>query len=394
MNGKMKLLFVIGSANMGGAVSSLINMLVLLKENGIDADVFMMAHTGEFYEEIENSGSILPENQYLAATVCKREYLKKKYGLKGVFFRCLIAIGNRLGTKVIKESTYKIVAAKIPKYDVVIAYQEGYATDFVKYIHARKKIAWVHTIYQKFKGAYKKESQLYDTYNTYNKIVCVAAGAVDAMCKGMPALKNKVCLIPNPIITSRIRQCAEENIDNKLLKYLDNRCTFIVSVGRLSTEKQYDVAVRVANKLNKENKHFIWFIVGDGPEKNNLQRLINEYQLKEQVILTGLLLNPYPLIKYADILVISSVYEAQPMVANEALILGTPVITTNYPTAYTLIRDNINGMICENSCYSITNAILKYIEDDIFANNLKRGAEAFEYDNNSIIKSLEELLEK
>ena len=144
----------------------------------------------------------------------------------------------------------------------------------------------------------------------------------------------------------------------------------------------------------KKNKQFVWFIAGDGPVKNKLQKLINEYRLKEKVILTGLLLNPYPLIKCADVLVITSMYEAQPMVANEALILGTPVITTNYQTAYTLIKDNVNGMICENSCDSITNAILKYIEDDAFANNLKCGAEAFEYDNNSIIKSIRELMDK
>ena len=279
-------------------------------------------------------------------------------------------------------------------YDIVIAYQEGYATDFAKYIHAKKKIAWVHTIYQKFACAYKNQSQLYDTYKDYNKIVCVASGAVEAFCKGMPTLKNKVCLIQNPLISSRIKQRAEENIGNNLLKHLKNSCTCIVSVGRLSSEKQYDVAVKVADKLHKKNKQFVWFIAGDGPEKNKLQKLVDEYQLKENVILTGLLLNPYPLIKCADVLVITSMYEAQPMVANEALILGTPVITTNYQTAYTLIRDNVNGMICENSCDSITNAILKYIEDDVFANNLKCGAEAFEYDNNSIIKSIRELMDK
>ena len=243
-------------------------------------------------------------------------------------------------------------------------------------------------------GAYKNQSQLYDTYKNYNKIVCVAAGAVDAFCKGAPALKNKVCLIRNPLISSRIKQCAEENIDNELLKHLEHGCICIVSVGRLSAEKQYDMAVKVANKLNKENKQFVWFIAGDKKEKYNIQSLIDDYQLKEKVILTGLLLNPYPLIKYADILVITSVYEAQPMVANEALILGTPVITTNYSTAYTLVKDNINGVICENSCDSITNAILKYIEDGRFANSLKCGAEAFEYDNNSIVNSLRKLIDK
>ena len=390
----MKLLFVIGSANMGGSVSSMVNMLDLLKENGIDADVFIMAHTGELYDTIKNKALILSENQYLAATVCRREYLKRKYGLKGVFFRGLIAIGNRMGTKALNEFIYKRTAAQIPDYDVVIAYQEGYATDFAKHTHAREKIAWVHTIYQKFAKTYKNKSQLYDTYKNYNKIVCVAAGAVDAFCKGVPALKNKVCLIQNPLISSHIKQRAEEHIDNDLLKYLEHRCTCIVSVGRLSAEKQYDVAVKVADKLNKKNKSFVWFIVGDGPEKYNIQSLIDDYQLKEKVILTGLLLNPYPLVRYADVLVISSAYEAQPMVANEALILGTPVITTNYPTAYTLIKNNVNGVICENSCVSITNAILKYIEDGVFANTLKCGAEAFEYDNNSIINSLRELMGK
>ena len=389
----MNILFIMPSANMGGSTSSLCNMLDLLNKNGIKSDVFLMSHTGVMYNEIQKRTRLLPESFYLAAAVCRKDYLKNKYGMKGVIFRSLIAFGNRLGTTYLNDLLYKQVARRITDYDVVIAYQENYATDFARFIPAKTRIAWVHTMFDRFVVSYKKIKYFYNTYENYDKIVCVAEGAAKAFCEGAVSLREKVHLINNPLIPENIINRANEDLDYDLLKHMDVNSTCIVSIGRLSPEKQYDLAVAVAKELDLLGKRFIWFIAGDGPEKNRIQELINNYGLENKVFLTGILLNPYPLIKRSDVLVISSIYEAQPMVANEALILDTPVITTNYPTAYTLIDDRVNGIICDNSCASLTDALLEFIDDKPFAESLRYSAHNFMYDNNSIFCAFRELIE-
>jgi glycosyltransferase involved in cell wall biosynthesis len=388
----MNILFVMPSANMGGSTSSLCNMLDLLNMNGIKSDVFLMSHTGVMFNEIQKRTRILPECFLLASAVCRKDYLKSKYGLKGVFFRSLIAFGNRLGTPYLNDLLYKRVARRITDYDVVIAYQENFATDFARFIPAKTRIAWVHTMFDRFVVSYKKLKHFYNTYEKYDKIVCVAEGAAKAFCEGATSLREKVHLINNPLIPENIINRANEDLPYDLSKHMDDNCTCIVSIGRLSPEKQYDLAVTVAKELDLLGKRFIWFIAGDGPEKDRIMELIKKNGLENKVLLTGILLNPYPLIKRADVLVISSIYEAQPMVANEALILDTPVITTNYPTAYTLIDDRVNGIICDNSCASLKESLLKYIDDDVFADSLKLGAKNFTYNNNNIFNSLKDLI--
>ena len=387
----MKVLFVLGSANIGGSTTSLCNMLDLLIENDIKADVYLMAHTGELLNTVKKKVFVFPENRFIASAVCNQKYLKE-YGLLGLLIRGLVSVGNKLRTSFVTETLFKFVASKIIGYDVVIAYQETYATDFAKYISSKKKIAWVHTIYSKFVVSYKTQRDFSSAYEKYDSIVCVAEAALKALCEGAPFLSKKVLLIPNPLIPEKIIEKSNEMFHNDYINALNNECVCIVSVGRLSVEKQYDLAVKVASNLNALNKSFIWFIAGEGDERGKIQELIKNYRLEKKVILLGLLSNPFPLIKRADLLVISSVYEAQPMVANEALILGTPVITTNYPTAYTLINDRYNGLICDNSIESLTNALVEYIDNETFAATLKRGASTFVYNDRKVIDEVIKLI--
>ena len=74
------------------------------------------------------------------------------------------------------------------------------------------------------------------------------------------------------------------------------------------------------------------------------------------------------------------------MVANEALIIGKPVISTNFESASEVITDNVNGMICKMSPESIAEKIEKLLNNEQFFMKLKKNAESFKYDNDSIIQ--------
>lgn len=104
---------------------------------------------------------------------------------------------------------------------------------------------------------------------------------------------------------------------------------FIVSVGVLKKQKRHDLLIDAYYKSNIPH-HLL--LVGEGPERSNIQKRIEKYGLHERVHLMGVISNPYPWIKNADLFVLSSDYEGLPTVVIESLIIGTPVVGTNCPS--------------------------------------------------------------
>jgi len=101
---------------------------------------------------------------------------------------------------------------------------------------------------------------------------------------------------------------------------------YVVHVGRLSEEKRHDILLKafVASGIKCR-----LVIVGDGPERNRIQNMIEEYGLKERVFMTGNLKNPYPVMKGALLTLLTSDYEGLPTVLVESFVVSTPVVSVD-----------------------------------------------------------------
>lgn len=106
--------------------------------------------------------------------------------------------------------------------------------------------------------------------------------------------------------------------------------TSYITVGRLSPEKNQARLIEAFAQVHSKNPMTRLVIVGDGPLRDYLQSLVLELGLFNAVKLVGQTPNPYQLMARADVFVLSSDYEGQPMVLLEALVLGLPVITTSF----------------------------------------------------------------
>lgn len=95
--------------------------------------------------------------------------------------------------------------------------------------------------------------------------------------------------------------------------------------------------------------------------------------------------------KNADVYVLTSLYESQPMVIMEALTLGIPVISTNFASATEMLSGVKYGMICENSSSGILNAIEEITTERL--KEMKAATQEFIYDNDYIIRQIMELIE-
>ena len=129
--------------------------------------------------------------------------------------------------------------------------------------------------------------------------------------------KTKVQNIPSPSFLSLIYKKS-----NKKIRKLK-----MISVGRLSKEKGYDVIIEALSKLKK--KYFSLIILGEGPEKNNLKKKIKDNNLQKQIKLAGFKKNIGRYYKKANLFINASHFEGFPNAVVEAISHNIPVICSN-----------------------------------------------------------------
>ena len=116
---------------------------------------------------------------------------------------------------------------------------------------------------------------------------------------------------------------------------------------------------------------FVWHIVGDGPERSQLETLIAENDLKDHVILDGSKTNPYPYMKYADLFVHPSYVESQGLTVLEAMALDVPCVVTKSLGPCEFIEDGVNGLLTEQSPESLAEKVLAILNDKKLYQHIK-----------------------
>jgi glycosyltransferase involved in cell wall biosynthesis len=124
--------------------------------------------------------------------------------------------------------------------------------------------------------------------------------------------------------------------------------TFIVSVARLDEgQKDHKTLLRAfAQVRERQLSSADLLLVGEGRDQGALEQLATELGIRSSVHFMGFCSNPFPYIRQAEMLVLSSRYEGLPMVLGEAMALGTPVISTDCPTGpRDLLEDGQGGLL-------------------------------------------------
>jgi glycosyltransferase involved in cell wall biosynthesis len=160
-------------------------------------------------------------------------------------------------------------------------------------------------------------------YKYADKIVTISS----TMKKNIENITNtKVSLIFNPSYDESIIPMSEVNIYHP---YFNKNNKIIVSVGRLEKQKNYMMLLKAFYKIAKDIENLKLIIVGEGSERILLEDYIIKNNLQEKIDLVGYQANPFPLIKNADLFVLTSLWEGFGNVLVEAITLDTPVVSTN-----------------------------------------------------------------
>lgn len=259
----------------------------------------------------------------------------------------------------------------LEKYDLALDFY-GYGnfmTSFIaRNVNADKKYTWIHSI--TLTGINRIASYLYD----YDKVFCVSKATLKEFNQQYPEHKNKSELLYNCLDIGEINKKANETTEEV---FKTDRFT-IVSVGRLANEKGYDISVKAASVLRDEGYSFRWYFIGDGFEKENLIKQINECSLHDYVVLLGGKENPYPYIKHADLYVQTSRNEGFGLSVAEALALKKTVVASDIPSFREQIVSGETGYLVQNNPNEMAKCIKEIIEGN--CKDLKKDGNILAFD--------------
>lgn len=229
--------------------------------------------------------------------------------------------------------------------DTYIAFTEGYCTKVLAYT-SKKKIAWVHIDLKALpwtinEHIYTNIEEEKTAYQKFDKVICVS-NSVKSIMEEEYGLKN-TSTIYNPIDTISILKLSNEECNIKASNSFN-----IISIGRLTYQKGYDLLIPIISKLIKKGLDIHLYLLGEGSERSKLEQIIKEEQISNHIHLLGYIKNPYPIMKQMDLFVCSSRSEGYSLVIAEALSLNIPIISMNCSGPNELLANNNYGVLCNN----------------------------------------------
>ncbi|MDP3901944.1 MAG: glycosyltransferase [bacterium] len=179
--------------------------------------------------------------------------------------------------------------------------------------------------------------------------IIVNAGAIKQSFKRLWISQNKIVVIYNGLdkYFFNKNQSARIKLRNEL--GASSKSLAIITVASFTKKKGYGFLIDVYKQLESDlNKYDvkIW-LIGDGPEKKNIQLLITNYQLQDKVSLLGARQDIKELLNAADIFVLPSLWEGMPNALWEAMASGLPVIATNVGGVSEIINNGTNGLLVQ-----------------------------------------------
>ena len=211
-------------------------------------------------------------------------------------------------------------------------------------IKANKRIEYNSAVIVKH-HPYYEFNQKYPNYIIKNKkFVILVESTTEREYQSKYYGKNVKVIYPPVKIKKRL---FIKNISNDLIEKTEDK-KVILSIGRLSeNQKRFSKAILSINELVKFENKFIYIIVGDGPDKEKYQKLIDKLNLNNYVLLAGFINEDEKnfLLKKSKLLLITSDRETFGLTMAEALGFGVPVISTKTDGAKDFIKNGRNGFL-------------------------------------------------
>ncbi len=364
-----KILFLIPNLSHGGAEKVLVNLVNNMDKTKFDITVQTLFDVGK-------------NKQFLS------DDIKYKYCFKKVI---------RGNSKIMKLFSPKTLYKRFIKehYDIIVSYLEGPTARIASGCteNDTKLVSWIHCTYQNKKEAaksFRNTQEMMKCYNRFDITACVSDSVKEQFIKVLD-FKGKIKTIYNTIETDLIEEKSLEPIDDITF---DKDCLNICSVGKIIPVKAFDRLTHIHKRLLSEGIKNHFYIFGVGPLKDELEKWNIENGTADTFTFAGYRVNPYKYIRACDLSVCSSISEGLSTAVTEALIVGTPVVTTLCSGMKELLGENDDfGIITENNEEALYEGIKRMLtEEGLLEHYHKRALERAPYfSTKNTVKSAEDM---
>lgn len=273
------------------------------------------------------------------------------------------------------------------KPDIIMAYLQG-VTPIIARMFSRYKPKIVISI----QGLpdFLASKEVYDKYPLYKKIeskiriklwkiLYLKADTIIALTQKTRddlamffGCEEKIVFISNPVIDDTVLQKSNEFFDDKF--FLENKV--ILGIGRYTRQKDFSTLIKAFHIVQTQLNDVKLVILGEGEQREELQNLIDSFNITDKVFLYGFVDNPYKYIKHSSVFVLSSLWEDPGHVLMESAYLKVPIIATNCPNDVDIFLSNGRaGYLCK---IGDEEDMAKKIEEAIKNKNIQKIELAYE----------------
>ncbi len=197
------------------------------------------------------------------------------------------------------------------------------------------------------------------------------------------AVKAKGVIIPNPVSTEGVSRREPKGFH-------------VVTAGRLAEQKNQKMLMDAMALVRREIPEVSCTIYGEGELRQELESYVREKGLADTVFLPGHALDIHKKIADASAFVLTSEYEGLPNALIEAMMLGIPCVTTDYPGSEEVVEDGVTGLIVpRRDAEALAKKLIALARDGELGENLgeKARQEAEKYRTENVIAQWQNVIE-
>lgn len=379
-----KILFIIPSLAVGGLEKVQVTLTNKLSELGYEVTILLLEPVFDLRCQL-NSKVRVEHKSY-----------KKHIGERVPYIRHRFYDDGMWETRTSAEKLHQYYVGD-KHYDVEIGFFRGLSIKIVSGGMNKKEtkyLGWVHSDFRKtdgYKSNFRSMENVREAYRKLDKIICVSQEAQIGF-KEIIGDTGNLCSIYNLLSVEDILLKAKQKPEVPINKEKFHA----VLVGRLvDSAKGQKRLVEVVVKLHRMGYKISLAIIGGGDDEKMIREEINKKNADSYISMCGKQMNPYPYIKEADLLVCASYYEGYNLTVAEALILGTPVLSTDCTGPKEILDYGKYGMIVENSTEGLYEGLKKIIESPELLLEYKKKAIARKkfFDEEKILNEITDIFE-
>lgn len=403
---KTKMLVVGITMNCGGSEKSFLSFLSCLDFSKYDVTLLLAKREGMLLNQLppevkiqimEKYGDIfLLSGKNAIATMFKTFVLENPLTLFEIFpffIKTLFSKGEKRSSEATKMWLHfmKKMPEITEEYDLAVAYWGDrtmfYMCDKVK---AKRKITWLHFDYSNP----PRDDKIYLHYfSRCDKVVTVSDFVDKALREKLPEIANRTVMMENITNPKQIWDLALNGESFPDTHFTGKR---ILTIGRISEVKGYDMVVPVLKRLRDDGENIRWYIIGGGDEdyQKKLVEMLVDYGVADMMIFLGAKENPYSYLRDCDIYVQPSRFEGMPISVEEAKIMYKPILVTHYLAAPEQLDNQRLGLICDINSDSIYEGVKKLLCDEALCDKLSGELSKEKFGNQSEIEKFYKMAEQ